>query len=120
MSKKQILLICRKSPYGSSIARDGLNIALAFAAFDLSITIIFTEDGVFQLLPDQSSKDIQCKSQEKILNAFPLYGIATIFIDQESLKSRSISPSQLNLEGTLASKETLANLIDQSEIIFNF
>ena len=57
MSKK-ILIHCRKPPYGNSLAREAIDIALATAAFDQALTLLFSEDGVFQLLDQQNSQAI--------------------------------------------------------------
>jgi len=38
---KRILIICRKAPYGNSLSREALDIALAASVFDQSLALLF-------------------------------------------------------------------------------
>jgi tRNA 2-thiouridine synthesizing protein C len=68
MSKK-ILLVSRHAPYGNSTARESIDIALAAAAYDQDIGILFMDDGVFQLLKNQQSQHVD----QKILHLYCLH-----------------------------------------------
>lgn len=43
------LFILRQSPYHGSLAREALDMALAFAAFDENVQLLFLDDGVFSI-----------------------------------------------------------------------
>jgi tRNA 2-thiouridine synthesizing protein C len=54
---------------------EALEYALALAAFDLEIAILFTGDGLFWLQPNQEARSAGGKSPSKLLAALPMFGI---------------------------------------------
>ncbi len=83
-SGKSTLVIVRHSPYGSSLGRTSLDAALALAAFEQPVEVLFMGDGVLQLLPDQDSAAIGVKSIGKLLGSLPLYEIPSVYVDADA------------------------------------
>ena len=117
MSNKRILLVCRKAPYGNALARETAEIALAAGAFDQELAIAFIGDGVWQLLDQQDSTDIQQKNHQKLLSAFELYGISESYVESEALTERQIDQSRLSLAAKPADQQQLAELFQQADIV---
>lgn len=88
--KKSTLIVSRHSPYGSSLARSAIDIALATAAFEQSVSILFLGDGALQLIADQDAKVLGSKNISKQIASFPLYDIEQVYADEESLAQFSI------------------------------
>jgi len=82
--QKTVLVAVRHSPYGSSLARAALDTALAAAAFEQPLKLLFLGDGVLQLLPDQDSSAVGIKNIGKLLSSLPLYDIESVYVDRES------------------------------------
>ncbi len=95
MTDKSLLLVFRHPPYGNGRARAGLDIALATAAFDQPVSLLFMDDGIWQLLPDQDPAAIGAKSTEKALASLPLYDIDSFHVDQHSLDARGLQAAEL-------------------------
>lgn len=122
MSKK-ILFLNRSSPYGSSLAQDGLDTALAAALFDQEVSIVFMDDGVYQCLPDQDASLIQKKSISKQLSALSLYDISSVYIHQESMKAYLTTEAIASIDTTIFApidSHGLQNLIHQHDHILSF
>ena len=85
-TNKKILLVCRKAPYGNSLSREAIDVALAASAYEQDITIAFIGDGVFQLLDKQDGEEIEQKNQAKMISAFSLYEIENIVIDKDAIE----------------------------------
>ena len=117
---KRILIICRQAPYGSSLAREAIDLALAISIFEQKLSILFFGDGVLQLLKDQQSLALNMKNHGNVISAFPLYDINDIYIDQRALSVRKITEHDLLLTGKILSTEKIANLIDQYDVVLNF
>ena len=100
MTQKKILFISRHAPYGSSLAKEALDAILAASAYDQELSILFMDDGVFQLLKNQNSYAIAQKSFASMLPALELYDINNIYIHDESLKARGITTHDLVLDDT--------------------
>lgn len=119
-ARKRILIHCRQAPYGNLLAREVLDIALASSVFDQDITILFSADGVWQLQPRQQAEQIDSKSIEKQLSAFPLYDIDQLYVDAHSLQQRGLQIDQLALPLKAVASEQLAAFIDSFDMVLNF
>ena len=47
---KKFMFLNRKAPYGTVYALEGLEVVLISAAFDQDVSLVFIDDGVFQLM----------------------------------------------------------------------
>ncbi|MEE8056369.1 MAG: sulfurtransferase complex subunit TusC [Pseudomonadales bacterium] len=119
-TSKRILIVCRKAPYGNLLSREALDIALATAVFDQQLSLVFTGDGVWQLLKDQHSESIEAKNHGKLISAFPHYDIEDIYIDSASMAQRNITVADLIIDAKTVDKTTIAELMEKSDSIFNF
>ena len=118
--QKQFLIVCRCPPYGDSFAREALDVAMAAAAFDQRVAMLFLGDGVMQLLDHQNSGAIAQKSLEKQLSALPLYDVSNIYVDADALHERGFSTSNLSLPAKPLSRNDIAALISRCDIALNF
>jgi tRNA 2-thiouridine synthesizing protein C len=118
--RKHILLVCRKAPYGNSLSREALDIALASSVFDQKLSLAFIGDGVWQLLKDQNSTKLSVKNHGKLSSVFPLYDINSIYIDEVAMTERNIDRANLVVNAIPYSHAALAELMHQADIIFNF
>lgn len=118
---KKILLISRQAPYGTSTAREAIDIALAASVYDQDIGILFMDDGVFQLLKNQQSHNVNQKNVASILPALALYGIENIYAHQESLDARTIRTNELILDDLqLLNNKDVGQLLSQQDQLLSF
>ena len=82
--KKTVLIVLRHSPYGSGLAKAALDAALASAAFDQAVDLLFMGDGVLQLQPDQDSTSFRMKNMGRQLASLPLYDIDHVYVDAQA------------------------------------
>lgn len=120
MSKQDILILQRHAPYGSSLARDGIDFALTSAAYDQNLSILFMGDGVFQLVNQQDSKAIQLKNHAGALEVLPLYDIENLYAIREDLELRKIKESQLIDGIKIINQEDSNTLIHKHNKIIGF
>ena len=93
-----ILALCRHAPYGSTLAREGLEAILACAAMDQVPEVLFINDGVYQLLP-QNPEAIAEKSLQRNLQALPMFGVETVYVCRKSAEKRGLAAEQVNIAG---------------------
>ena len=108
-----LLVIIRHGPYSSSLARSGLDTALAMAAFGQPVALLFLGDGVLQLLPAQDSRAIGQRNVGKLLTSLPLYDIESVFIDAESAHRYRIDPEASPVPATLLDANGMRALIER-------
>lgn len=119
-TKKSSLVILRKTPYGSSLSRSALDVALATAAFDQPINLLFMGAGVLQLLPTQDSTCIAKKNIAKVLASLPLYDIESLFVDASALTRYQIDASELSLPITLLDDVGIHELMQRHDHVLGF
>ncbi len=120
MNSKRYLIVCRRPPYGESYAREALDMALAAAAFDQPIALLFLGDGVTQLLREHDSNGIGEKSFEKQLSALPMYDITSIYADAEALQERGLTATDLSLPTQLLDNAAILALLHDHDVVLNF
>lgn len=117
---KRFLLVCRRPPYGSSLAREALDVALAAAAFDQPVALLFLGDGVLQLLPAQAAEAIGQKALDKQLGALPLYDVNDIYADAEALQARQLDDAALALPVQRLTPPEIAALFAAHDVVLGF
>lgn len=118
-AKSSITFISRSAPYGNNRANLCLDMALASAVFEQDVRYVFLDDGIYQLLKGQDGAAIETKTLGNALETLALYGIESVYADQQSLKPRGIDESDLLSDIQLIDSGALAKLIESSDTVFN-
>lgn len=108
---KSLLIISRQAPWAGPAAREALDIALAGGAFDLPISMLFLDDGVFQLAPGQRPAGIEQKDLQANLQALPLFGVEDLYASAHSLTERGLDVSSLTLATQVLEDNALRGLL---------
>ena len=119
-NKKSLLVVVRHSPYGSSLARTALEVALSSATFDQDVGLLFIGDGVLQLLPEQDSSAIGVRNIAKLIASFPLYELEALFADEAALTQYGLGPLELPEKLQRLDDDALANLFKCYDHILSF
>lgn len=117
---KHILIVCRKAPYGNSLSREAIDIALAASVFEQKLALLFLSDGVWQLKKDQNSEAIAMKNHGKVLSALPLYDINAIYADKHALEDRNLTTSDLLLGTELLAESDIPSFINNFDVVLSF
>lgn len=116
----KLLLINRRGPAQGNNAREALDIALAYAVFDIEVALYFTDDGVFQLLEGQEAELVGKKSLNKQMQALPLYDIDKIYVDETALQERGLSPENLSVTAEIIDTERARELLKHYQHCLQF
>ncbi|MBT7543522.1 MAG: sulfurtransferase complex subunit TusC [Gammaproteobacteria bacterium] len=115
------MYVNRKSPYGTIYALESLEVVLITAAFDQDVSLVFTDDGVYQLMKNQNTEGIGMKNFSATYSALGDYEVKKVYIDKESLEERGLSLSDLQElvwedEDEDYAEKSLINLVSRSEL----
>lgn len=110
---RSMLIITRQAPWSGPSAREALDVVLAGGAFELPLGLLFLDDGVFQLAPDQQSTQLQQKDLTANLQALPMFGIDSLFAAKRSLIERGLDGAELTLAVELLDDADIGALINR-------
>ena len=110
--KDNTIVIINSSPYKDSQAQDGLDFVMAAAAFDLPVKILFQNDGVLNLLPNQDSSLINRDNFIDFIKAAELYEIDPIYINKSDINKYKLDLNKLLIETNIIELVEEKNLTD--------
>jgi tRNA 2-thiouridine synthesizing protein C len=116
----RVLLITRRPPYGSSLARSALDAALAAAAFERAPTLLFLGDGVLQLLGGQDASAIGTRTHRRVLDSLPLYDIEELYVDATGLDRFGLTVDDLPAGAEPVDDAAICALIASHDHLLSF
>ncbi len=131
---KKFLYVNRKAPYGTIYAWESLEVVLIGAAFEQDVSLLFMDDGVYQLVKGMDTKGIGMKNFSPTYSALGDYDVNKIYVDREALEERGLGLDDLqhlvwedeNEDWAekdsirLLSRDEIADLLETQDVIFNF
>ncbi|VAX05890.1 tRNA 5-methylaminomethyl-2-thiouridine synthase subunit TusC [hydrothermal vent metagenome] len=117
---KKFLYVNRRAPYGSSYAMEAIDVVLIGAAFDQDISVLFIDDGVFQLKEGQDTLDVDMKNISPALRALDMYDVDKIYVATDAMATRGLKQRDLVIEVEMLSDAKIQDLMDAQDVIFSF
>tara|TARA_A100001037_G_scaffold184503_1_gene165387 strand:- start:30307 stop:30669 length:363 start_codon:yes stop_codon:yes gene_type:complete len=118
METKRILFLLRHSPYGSNRAVEAAESALVAGVFEQEVSVLFKDDGVWQLVSAQDGHALGTRTVGKVLGALPEYDVERLFVCESSLEARRLSAADLVLDAQpLGDAEQQALLARQHVVV---
>ena len=118
--EKKFLYVNRRAPHGTVYALESLETVLIGAAFDQDVSMLFIDDGVYQLKKEQNPDGIEFKNFAKAFRALEMYDVEKLFVEQESLAERGLSVDDLLVDVEVISRAQTTELIDQQDVVLSF
>ena len=117
---KKFMFVNRKAPYGTVYALEGLEVVLISAAFEQDVSMVFIDDGVYELVKGQQTKAIDMKNFSPAYRALDGYDIEKLYVDEESLKARGLTTERLLVPVEVLNSAQMAELMDQQDVVISF
>ncbi len=117
---KKFLYVNRRAPYGSIYALESLEVVLIGAAFDQDVSMLFVDDGVYQLKKGQDTKESDMKNFSPTYRALEMYDVEKLYVDKESMEARGLTPEDLVVPVEVLNTSQISELIEEQEVILNF
>lgn len=93
--RKKTMIVVRKAPHGSIYVQEAQEVMLIIAAYEMELSVVFIDDGVFALKSGQDTRELGTKSFMPIFTALIDWEIENVYIDENSMKRRGISKEQI-------------------------
>ena len=117
---KKFLYVNRRLPHGTAYAIESLETVLIGAAFDQDVSMLFIDDGVYQLKKEQAPDCIDFKNFSKTYRALEMYDVEKLYVERESLEERGLSIDDLLVDVEVIPSSEVKPLIDQQDVILSF
>jgi len=117
---KKFMFVNRKAPYGTVYALESLEVVLISAAFDQDVSLVFMDDGVYQIKKGQDSKGIGMKNFSPTCLALEGYDIEKLFDEKESMEARGLTADDMIVPVEVLSKDELTSLMEEQDVILTF
>ena len=117
---KKFMFVNRKAPYGTVYALEGLEVVLISAAFDQDVSMVFLDDGVYELVKGMNTKGLEVKNFSPTYRALEGYDIEKLYVERESLAARGLSEENLLVPVEVLSSAQLAELMSQQDVVISF
>ena len=117
---KKFMFVNRTAPYGTVYALVSLEVVLITAAFDQDVSLVFIDDGVWQLKKGQQTKGIETKNFSPTYRALEDYDVEKLYVEQESLAARGLSEEDLIVDVTVLPAAELGALMAEQDVVLSF
>jgi tRNA 2-thiouridine synthesizing protein C len=117
---KKFMFVNRTAPYGTVYALESLEVVLITAAFDQDVSLLFIDDGVWQLKKGQQTKGIETKNFSATYRALEGYDVEKLYVERESLTARGLTESDLIVDVTVLAAGELGSLIGEQDVVLSF
>ncbi|WKE67269.1 sulfurtransferase complex subunit TusC [Gallaecimonas kandeliae] len=120
MVEKRILVIFSAPPFAGFQGREALDAVLAASAYEQQLSLLFLDDGLWQLVKGQDPLQGRSKDYLSTFRALPLYEVEDIYVCGEALAKRGLSAADLSLEAKVLDSQGMAELLAQQQCIYRF
>lgn len=117
---KKFMYVNRKAPYGTVYALESLEVVLIGAAFEQDVSVVFMDDGVFEIVKGQDTAGIEMKNFSPTYRALEMYDVEKLYVTKESLDARGLTEDDLLVDVTVMSAAELADLMEEQDVILSF
>ncbi len=117
---KKFMFVNRKAPYGSIYALESLEVVLIAATFDQDVSLVFVDDGVYELVKGQDTAGIGIKNHSKTYRALEGYDVEKLYVERESMQARGLTEDDLIVPVELLSTAEMAALMAEQDVVLSF
>ncbi|HOZ66835.1 MAG: sulfurtransferase complex subunit TusC [Polaromonas sp.] len=117
---KKFMFVNRKAPYGTIYALESLEVVLITATFDQDVSLVFVDDGVYELVKGQQTKDIGIKNFSPSYRALDGYDVEKLYVDKQSLEQRGLTESDLLVPVEVLDAKAMGELMAEQDVILSF
>jgi tRNA 2-thiouridine synthesizing protein C len=117
---KKFMFVNRKAPYGTIYALESLEVVLIGATFDQDVSLVFIDDGVYELVKGQQTKGIGMKNFSPSYRALEGYDVEKLYVDAVSMTQRNLTEKDLLVPVKVLDAQAMGQLMAEQDVILSF
>jgi tRNA 2-thiouridine synthesizing protein C len=115
-----VAVVMRKAPYGSVYTAEGYRTIVGIAVFELDISILFVDDGVYALVRGQDPSKLDMKPLGEGFPALTEFGVTNFFVHDESLTERGLTAKDLVVDAQIVDSARIAQILETAGKVLPF
>jgi tRNA 2-thiouridine synthesizing protein C len=117
---KKFMYVNRRAPHGTIYAQESLEVVLVGAAFDQDVSVVFLDDGVYQIRKNQDTSAIGTKNFSKTFRALEMYDVEKLYVEKESMQARGMTEADLNVAVQVKTSAEIGQLMEEQDVVLSF
>jgi tRNA 2-thiouridine synthesizing protein C len=117
---KKFMYVNRKAPYGTIYALESLEVVLIGAAFDQDVSLVFMDDGVFQIMKGQDTKGVEMKNFSPTYRALEGYDVEKLYVEKDSMEVRGLSEEDFLVPVEVKTSDEIRQMMEEQDVILSF
>ena len=117
---KKFMYLNRKAPYGTVYALESLEVVLIGAAFEQDVTVVFLDDGIYEIVKGQDTGESDMKNFSPTYRALEMYDVEKLYVEKESLDARGLTEEDLIVDVEVMSADEIAGVMEEQDVILSF
>jgi len=116
----KVVVLMRKAPYGSVYTAEAFRSIMGIAVFELDISVLFMDDGVYALVKGQNPAKLDMKP---LGDAFPMLAdvqVQELYVHDESLAERGLRPQDLVMDVKMVNGAQIAQILEGAAKVLPF
>lgn len=93
--RKKAMITVRKAPHGSGYVQEALDVMFIMASYDLDLSVVFLDDGVWALKQGQDTSGLGIKGFAPSMGALTDWDITQVYVDGSAMTQRNIKMHDL-------------------------
>ena len=116
----RVAVLMRKAPYGSVYAAEGFRSMMGVGVFELDISVIFVDDGVYALLKGQDPEALEMKPLGDGFPMLPEFGVTKFYVHDGSLSERGLTVDDLVVDVEVLDEAGVARELESFGVVLPF
>jgi tRNA 2-thiouridine synthesizing protein C len=117
---KKFMYVNRKAPYGSIYAQESLEVVVVAAAYEQDVTLVFLDDGVYQIVKGQDTSAAELKNFSPAFRALDGYDVEKLYVEKEAMEARGLTEEDLLVDVTLMSATEITDVMAVQDVVLSF
>ncbi len=117
---KKFMFVNRRAPHGTIYAQESLEVVLISAAFEQDVSMVFLDDGVYQIRKDQDTSAIGTKNFTKTFRALEMYDVEKLYVEKESMEARAMTETDFNVPVEVKTSAEIGRLMEEQDVVLSF
>ena len=101
-------------------ALESLEVVLITATFDQDVSLVFIDDGVYEIVKGQNPKGIGIKNHAPTYRALDGYDVEKLYVERESMQARGLTEDDLLVDVEVLSSAEMADLMAEQDVVLSF